>query len=178
MARDFAGYLHLSAAVVALLAGAVIFFRRKGTIIHRALGYGYSAAMVTVLVTALFIYRLTHSFNILHFFAVISTPPLVIGLAVAILRRPGWLEWHYRWMSWSYVGLFAAFAAETATRVILPYAREQFGITSRSFFWTLVVGMSALVTLIGARLIRRNRGLARALEAKRLVRTQVARPRP
>lgn len=166
MARDFTGYLHLSAAVVALLAGATIFFRRKGTVIHRGLGYVYSAAMVTVLVTALLIYRLTHSFNILHFFAVVATPPLVIGLTVAILRRPGWLEWHYRWMSWSYVGLFAAFLAETATRVILPYAREHFGITSRSFFWTLVFGMTALVTLVGARLIRRNQGLPGAIAPK------------
>ena len=167
MARDFTGYLHLSAAVVALLAGATIIFRRKGTKIHRGLGYVYVVAMVTVIVTAMLIYRLTHSFNILHFFAVVSTPPLVIGLTVAILRRPGWLDWHYRWMSWSYVGLFAAFAAETATRVILPYAREHFGITSRGFFWTLVVGMSALVTFIGARLIHRNQGLARSMAAKR-----------
>ena len=166
MAQDTTGYIHLLAAVAALLAGATIFFRRKGTMVHRCLGYVYAVAMVTVVTTALMIYRLTHAFNILHFFAVAATPPLLAGLAAAVFRRPGWLARHYRWMSWSYVGLFAAFAAETATRVIVPYCREHFGITSRGFFWVLVFVMTALVTFIGSRLIRRNEGLADSMAAK------------
>ena len=163
MVQDFTGLVHLTAAMAALLAGAFIFFRRKGTRLHRFVGYVYAAAMITVVVTALLIYRLTQSFNILHFFAVVASPPLLLGLAAALRRKPGWLESHYRWMSWSYVGLFAAFAAETATRVIVPFGREHFGITSRGFFWALVFGMSALVAAAGARLIRQNRGLPKSI---------------
>lgn len=163
MVQDSTGFIHLSAAITALLAGAFIFFRRKGTRLHRFVGYVYAAAMIIVVVTALLIYRLTHTFNILHLFAVVATPPLLLGLAAAIARKPGWLEWHYRWMSWSYVGLFAAFAAETATRVIVPYCREHFGITSRGFFWALVMAMSVVVTAVGGRLIRRNRGLPKTI---------------
>jgi uncharacterized membrane protein len=167
MVQDSTGIIHLTAAIVALLAGAAIFFRRKGTKLHRCLGYLYAIAMITVVTTALLIYRLTHSFNVLHFFAVVATPPLLIGLAAAIRRKPGWRERHYRWMSWSYVGLFAAFAAETATRVIVPYCRHHFGITSPGFFWALVFGMSGVVSIIGAELIRRNQGLAAAMAPKR-----------
>lgn len=167
MAQDTTGFIHLFAAVVALLAGAAIFFRRKGTLLHRCIGYIYAAAMLTVVTTALMIYRLTHAFNILHFFAVAATPPLLAGLAAAIFRRPGWLARHFRWMTWSYVGLFAAFAAETATRVIVPYFREHFGIASRGFFWTLVFVMTGLVTFIGSRLIRRNQGLIGSAAPKR-----------
>ncbi len=166
MAQDTTGFIHLFAAVVALLAGAFIFFRRKGTTLHRCIGYTYVVAMITVVTTALMIYRLTHAFNILHFFAVAATPPLLAGLMAAIFRRPGWLAQHYRWMSWSYVGLFAAFAAETATRVIVPYCREHFGIASRGFFWMLVFVMTALVTFIGSRLIRRNQDLAGSVAPK------------
>jgi uncharacterized membrane protein len=167
MVQDSTGFVHFFAAVVALLAGAAIFFRRKGTRSHRIIGYLYATAMLTVLATALLIYRLTHSFNILHFFAVAATPPLLLGLTAAIAHRPGWLERHYRWMSWSYVGLFAAFAAETATRVIVPYCRDHFGITSRAFFWELVLVMTGIVTVIGYCLIRRNQRLTGTMAPRR-----------
>lgn len=163
MIQSTTGLIHTLAAFVALLAGAIIFFGPKGTTLHRVIGYIYVVAMLTVLASAFLLYRLTGSFNFLHVFAIIATPPLLIGLASAAFRRPPkvWLERHYHWMSWSYIGLVAALAAETSTRLIIPYLREQFGVRSRALFWLLVFGMTGVVSAVGAVLVRRNQRLTK-----------------
>jgi uncharacterized membrane protein len=169
MIQSTTGLIHTVAACVALLAGAIIFFRTKGTALHRVIGYGYAAAMLTVLTTAFLIHRLTGAFNALHVFAVLATPPLLIGISVAALRRPrnGWVRAHYYWMSWSYTGLVAAFSAEMATRLVVPYCVRHFGIRSPWIFWFLIFAMTGMVTAVGAILIRRNESLTKSIAARR-----------
>ena len=97
MIHSAMGLVHTVTAVLALLVGVLIFFRPKASRLHRMLGYVYSASMLTMLVTAFLIYRLTGSFNVLHIFAVISTATLGRGLYHAITRQPkgAWLDPHY-----------------------------------------------------------------------------------
>src|SRR5688500_7496183 len=123
MIHSATGLVHTIAAVIALITGVVIFLRPKRGRFHRSIGYIYSVSMIILIVTAFSIYRLTRSFNILHIAAVISSVTLGLGLFAARTRKPSgfWLERHYHWMAWSYIGLFAAFLAETATRVVVPY---------------------------------------------------------
>ncbi len=139
------GTIHLTFALVALASGAWIVSRRKGDTAHRRLGWVFVGAMVGVNATALFIYDLTGEFGPFHVLAVISLISVIFGVAHVRLRRParGWREMHATWMAWSYVGLLAATAAETATRLLdVP-------------FWWMVLVASGGVIAVGGLVIAR-----------------------
>lgn len=116
------GAVHTVFAFVAIGAGAVVCLLPKGTRWHRTLGHVYATSMAGVIVTALSIYRLTGGFGPFHVAAVIAGVTLAVGLAVVLLRLPRkyWMEAHAYWMGWSYIGLLAAFAAESLTRFVMP----------------------------------------------------------
>lgn len=141
------GLIHLLSAFVALLLGLGVFLARKGTRLHKGLGYGYVLSMVVLNLTAFLIYRLYGRFGPFHIAALISSATLVAGFIPAFLRRPQgrWLAWHYEFMAWSYVGLLAAGVAETAVR--LPKVP----------FWGAVFGGSVIVSAAGAFVISRAR---------------------
>lgn len=140
------GWFHTAAAVAALVAGAAVLLRGKGTRSHRRLGWTYVAAMIALNVTALAIYRLTGSFGPFHLAAVLSLASVAVGVVPAVRRTPAatWVERHYWWMTYSYLGLIAAAVAEIVTRV--P------GI---DFWWTVVIA-SLAVFAVGAPIIRRR----------------------
>jgi uncharacterized membrane protein len=162
MTHSLTGQIHLAAALAAIALGGIVLFRPKGGAGHRRLGYAYALAMVALNATALVIYRLTGHFNFLHGFALASLATLAAGLSFAIRRQPAgrWLDIHYRFMGWSYIGLLAAFVSESATRALLPWLQRQ-GLASMGWFWAVVGGATVLVCAIGARLLR-TRGYATA----------------
>lgn len=159
------GAVHTAFALLAILTGAVVLRLPKGTRWHRTFGHTYVMSMVGLVVTALLVYRLTGGFGPFHVAAVVAGVTLALGLGAVLLRWPrkAWMEAHATWMSWSYVGLLAAFAAETLTRAVLPLVepllREQgqWGV-----FWGLVGVVSFLVVGAGGWVI--GRYLPRALE--------------
>ncbi|GAB5558715.1 MAG: hypothetical protein SynsKO_03620 [Synoicihabitans sp.] len=158
MIHSFTGLIHTLAAFLAMGLGAVVLSRPKRGKPHRYLGYAFVASMVTVLVTSFAMYGLTGGFNVLHVAAIMSSICLALGLKYAITRRPKqiWYALHYHWMCWSYVGLLAAFVAETSTRLAMPYFEERFEDFSYGIFWTIVALASAAVMLGGGLWIRRR----------------------
>lgn len=133
------GLFHLIVSILALIFGSWVIFTEKGTAIHRKIGYFYTVCMLLVNITALMIYRLTGSFGLFHIFAIYGLITVSIGVGVAIIRKPvkNWLTYHFYFMYWSVVGLYAAFAAEVSVRV-----------PSTPFWW--MVGISAgIVSIIG-----------------------------
>lgn len=112
------GWLHVVLAIVCLLVGAAVVCRRKGGRTHRVLGYAYSAALLLVNVSALFVYGQSGVPGPFHAMAVVSLLTLSAGFIPAMLRRPRgrWLELHAYFMSWSYVGLVAAGVSQLATQ--------------------------------------------------------------
>ena len=149
------GQLHLASALAALATGAWVVLRPKGSATHRRVGWVYAASMLTLNVTALMIYRLTGTFGPFHIAALVSLGSLIAGIVPAWRRRPvhTWLDRHYYWMAYSYVGLLAATVAETATRV--PGV-QAFAGGPTPVFWIVVVLVSIAVFVIGARVIRRS----------------------
>lgn len=139
------GGFHIAAALLAMGTGAVVLLGRKGTRRHRRLGWAYVASMLAMNGSALLIYRLFGGFGPFHVAAIASLGTLVVG--VLVMRRPREpraVERHYYWMTWSYVGLLAAFVSEVGTRA--PGA---------GFWWAVLAG-TLLVLAVGARLIRRG----------------------
>jgi uncharacterized membrane protein len=139
------GWFHLICALTALGSGAVVLLRRKGTRAHRRMGWVYVGSMLALNVTALMIYRLFGGFGPFHAAALASLVTVLAGIVPAVRRKPAnWVDHHYAWMTWSYVGLWAAAVSEVATR------------TPGLHFWWAVLAGTLAVIVIGGRLIRRN----------------------
>jgi uncharacterized membrane protein len=147
MFHSITGLIHLLSALLAMAAGAVVLLNRKGGLLHKRVGYLYTLLMLVVNATAFFIFRVTGNFGPFHWLALVSLTSLLGGMVPVLARRriSGWIYWHYYFMSWSVVGLYAAFWAETFTR-LLPMSR----------FWPAVVVATAATMLVGSFLIRRN----------------------
>ena len=148
MLYQFASGLHIGTAISALVLGLGVFLTRKGTRLHKQLGYAYFFNMLGLNISAFFIYRLTGHFGPFHGAALASLLMLIAGFIPSYLRLPQgrWLELHYEFMNWSYVGLVAAGVSEATTR--LP----------SSPFWLAVAAGTLAVFVIGGILIARGRG--------------------
>lgn len=158
------GTIHLVSAIAALGLGAtVLLYTRKGTRLHRQLGWSYVVAMLVLNVTALTIYRLFGFFGPFHVFALMSLATLLLGVGAAVgarrrrearisASREKWVGHHYYWMTYSYLGLVAAGVAETTTR--LPALQPH---PSDKTIFGIAVGVATVaVFAIGSRLIKRR----------------------
>lgn len=113
------GLVHIIAAVAALLTGTWVLFEKKGTQSHVRVGYAYVLAMSIMLGTAFGIYHLWGKWGIFHYMAVVSSVTLVLGMGPVLRknRKPESIYYHFSWMYWSVMGLYAAFASEMLARV-------------------------------------------------------------
>ena len=112
---DAFGLVHGLLGLTSLLLGAAALLVRKGTSLHRRMGFAYLCAMGLLNLTALLIYDLTGGFNGFHIAATISLATITAGyLAIRVKHA---FEAHGILMGWSYVGLVAAFFAEVAVRI-------------------------------------------------------------
>ncbi len=143
---------------------AVLLTGPKGGRRHRQLGWIYLASMLGLNGSALLIYRLFGGFGPFHVAAIVSLVGTLFGggLAIAARRarqrgdkaaRAGLIAGHFRAISWSYIGLIAAFVSETATR--LDIARPD-DMPGRAFGIAVAVATLTVVA-IGALLIRLRR---------------------
>lgn len=147
MVHSTIGLLHLSAALLAMATGAIVLLSTKGGLLHKRIGYVYVVCMLILNLTAFLIYHLFGKFGVFHWLAALSLLGLAGGMIPVLLRNriSKWIYWHYHFMNWSIVGLYAAFWAETLTRT-LPMNQ----------FWPVVLVATTLTSVIGSYLIRRN----------------------
>ena len=109
---------HIVAAVSALLAGAAVLLRPKGTRTHRRIGTVYIIALVLVNVAALSLHR-ENAFGVFHALAVASLVTIAVGLSPLLLgkRSETVIGTHAYCMTWSYAGLVAAGCGQLAVAV-------------------------------------------------------------
>ncbi|CCH52300.1 hypothetical protein BN8_01289 [Fibrisoma limi BUZ 3] len=148
MIHSTTGLVHICSALLAMLLGAIVLLGKKGTTTHKRIGYGYVGAMGVLNVTAFLIYDLFGHFGPFHIAALISSGSIVAGMVPVLFRHRinGWLIYHYYFMNWSVVGLYAAFWAETLVRAVPMRA-----------FWPVVMIATLATTVVGAWLIRKNK---------------------
>jgi len=74
--------LHATTALAAVVLGAVILFRRKGTVLHRWLGRVWALLMLVTATSALFIneIRLVGPFSPIHLFSLLTYAGLALGI--------------------------------------------------------------------------------------------------
>lgn len=113
------GFIHLMASVLALMFGSGVLVMTKGTNTHIRIGYLYAVSMVILLVTAFMLYNLFGKWGIFHYFAVISSVTLLLGMAPILFRNQinNWAYLHFSFMYWSVIGLYGAFVSEMMTRI-------------------------------------------------------------
>ena len=90
MTYQFLSGLHIGTAVAALIFGVCVFLTRKGTRLHKQLGYAYFFNMPGLNISALFIYRLTGHFGPFHGAALASLLTLMAGFSAAYRMGAGW----------------------------------------------------------------------------------------
>lgn len=112
------GLVHTICGYSALIFGGAVLLLRKGTNLHRFIGYLYIISMVILNVTALGIYRVFRTFGPFHILALMSLASVVVGFVPAYRKKGDWLKAHYKWMCWSYIGLLAATFAEIGVHLL------------------------------------------------------------
>lgn len=173
------GSIHLIFSLLAIAFGALVLRLPKGTRWHRTWGHGYAWSMLGVVATSFAMFNLTGRITPFHLAAVVAGGTLGMGLYTVLRRRPKkhWIEAHATWMAWSYVGLMAAFVAESLTRFVMPALESTLARHSLwPAFWTLVAVGSFGAFAVGAIWIRRAlpRSIAGAPHAMRRERADLA----
>jgi uncharacterized membrane protein len=111
------GLIHVLFALLALVSGCSVLFLRKGNRLHRWIGRTYLFSMLGLNITALMDYELFGYFGPFHWMALFSLASVLVAYRAVLRKAPGWRYTHAYFMVGSYVGLLAATAAETASRV-------------------------------------------------------------
>lgn len=131
---DTTGLIHLISGLFALVFGGGVLILKKGTTIHKKVGYLYVFCMAIMIISSFGIYRLFGKFGLFHFFSLVAIFSLVAGMFPMLkkVRTPKDLETHFIRMYWSVVGLYAAFAAESFVRI------PKFGSFWAAVAWSFV----------------------------------------
>ncbi|MCX2679069.1 DUF2306 domain-containing protein [Galbibacter sp. EGI 63066] len=116
---DIYGLIHLISSIIALVAGTLALFMKKGTIRHKQIGYVYVISMVLLLLSAFMIYRLFNGWGVFHYATIASLLTISLGMIPIWTKKPTkkWKYMHFSFMYWSVIGLYAAFVAEVLTRI-------------------------------------------------------------
>jgi len=101
---------HTTLGVIALVSGAWNLLAQKGTPRHRLVGWVYAGSMAALIGTSFFIYELFSGFGPFHAMSLVSGGTLALALYAPLRRNQydNWVEHHYMWIAWSYVGLVMA----------------------------------------------------------------------
>lgn len=152
------GGFHFVLALTAIIIGAVVLLRRKGTISHRVLGTIYVICLMITNITALTMYEIDGRMTLFHWFAILSlatfTPGYIAILVYKFRRTPFWLELHRQFIAWSYYGLCAAGVWQVGLRLAVDiFGPEQYRLLIIIFS---IVTFTAPI-LIGALFLRPRR---------------------
>ena len=154
MPHDLIGWIHTLTAIIALITGSLILANPKGTPKHIITGRVYGVSMLIVCATSFMIFRVHGTFGVLHFFAVVSTVTLLLGMLPLYTRRgKSPVVAHLSWMYWSVIGLYCAFAAEVFTRLPMLLDLEN----SYGIFYALVGISAGIVGMIGSRYFKKKK---------------------
>jgi uncharacterized membrane protein len=158
---DNFGLIHLLSGIAAILLGGAVLLLKKGTRLHKKVGYLYVASMVVLIVSSFAIYRLFGKFGVFHYLSLVATFSLVAGMLPMFkkVRTPKDYKTHFTRMYWSVVGLYAAFAAESFVRV--PKLGSFWQIVAWSFVLIFIVCFVAFIKMkpIWASRFERNSGV-------------------
>lgn len=139
---------HTILGFIALGSGAWNLITKKGTNQHRMMGSIYVGSMILLIVSSFWIFELFDGFGPYHAMSLISGATVILAIYFPLRRHKhkNWLEHHYMWISWSYVGLVMATGSH-----LFEYGPAGWP------YWSLILLYWGLPCFIGAILIYGNR---------------------
>lgn len=154
------GWVHTLASLVALVVGAIVLVRPKGTPVHKLRGRIYVLAMIATCLTSFAIYR-RGVFWFPHWSGVAALILIAAGFAFAHSKIPrGWMHWHLTCMIASYYlliggGVNEVFVRVDALRRIVPDPLNSplVGLTH----FAVMVAFALLIACFNAALLLRPR---------------------
>lgn len=139
------GWFHFITAVLAMLAGTIVIFNKKGSTFHKRVGYVYVISMLLLNMSSFFVINFG-GLSLFHFFAIISLLTVFGGIIPTIKKKKNWFGYHFYFMSWSVVGLYCAFWAEIGTRFV----------GNMKEFWWMVMAATIITSIIGSIIINKQ----------------------
>lgn len=151
------GYLgasHVFLACLSLITGAIVLYKTKGTMQHKIYGYIYVISMILMNATAIPLTTLFGGFGPFHLFILVSLPTVLAAIYFPVFGRhkSNWIAQHFEFMSWSYIGLIAAFLAEVVMRIPIILAFESNNAITASVF-----ALSGITMWAGSLLVKKHR---------------------
>jgi uncharacterized membrane protein len=138
---------HATCATVSLILGAFnLLYERKGSRVHKTIGYIWTLCMYWTIISSFWIREINHGkFSLIHFLSVFTFFSLTMGIYAAKKHN---IKAHKGFMRGSYFGLLGAFVGALVVPVrTIPQFASQYPI-----LLLLIVGMILVTvgTIIGA----------------------------
>jgi len=152
--------IHVVAALIAILAGAVVFMLPKGTTRHRRFGYVYLVAMLTTIIVVAFVPATVLRFGdtgwgFFHLFILVGGISSLVGAFALVrwrqTRDPAWLRNHQMRFAFSYAGLLMAGFSQIATN-------PRFGVVGNmtsGTFWLTFAAINLSILGVAIFVVRR-----------------------
>lgn len=101
------------ALIFSLIFGTIVLLLKKGTKRHKQFGYAYLISMIISIITTFITYGLFISWEIYHYTTTISLLAIILGMISIWTKKPvnSWKYFHFSFMYWSVIGLYATVAA-------------------------------------------------------------------
>lgn len=114
--------LHISAALLSVVFGAVILLARKGTPRHRRRGRVYGVALLVMVASSFFITDLRDGWSVFHAVSILTAALVLFGWWQPVFgrSRAGWLRRHTLSMQLSYLVLIVTGTAQFFDYLPLP----------------------------------------------------------
>ncbi|MCZ4522206.1 DUF2306 domain-containing protein [Rhodococcus ruber] len=114
--------LHISAALLSVLLGAVILLARKGTPRHRHWGRMYGFALLVMVVSSFFVTDIRTGWSVFHAVSVLTGVLVLCGWWQPVFgrSRAGWVRRHMLSMQLSYLVLIVTGTAQFFDYLPLP----------------------------------------------------------
>ena len=151
-------HIHVVAALIAIVAGGIVFMLPKGTTRHRRFGYVYLAAMLTTVVAFVpaTVLRFGETgWGFFHLFILVGGISALVGAFALVkwrqTRNPAWLRNHQMRFTFSYAGLLMAGFSQVATN-------PRFGVVGNmtsGTFWLVFAATNLSILGITIFLVRR-----------------------
>jgi uncharacterized membrane protein len=143
--------IHAAAAILALLVGALVLFRRKGDATHRFWGKLWVGSMAVTAISSFFIWtiRLVGPFSPIHLLSLLTLFLLYRGVSYA---RRHQIKLHMRMMQGTYVaalviaGLFTFYPGRIINKVV--FGPHGAGAAQWLLFAAVIVGLAFLLALL------------------------------
>ncbi|MXO95228.1 hypothetical protein GRI34_02195 [Erythrobacter aquimaris] len=142
--------IHIGAALLAIVTGAIVFLLPKGDLRHRRWACAYVLAMlvttsVVVFVPATVLEFGSSGWGFFHLFIVVGGISSLIGIFALwkwnLTRDPAWLRNHQMRFAFSYAGLLMAGFSQLATNPRFGVV----GVLSPAAFWTIFIATNLAI---------------------------------